>query len=188
MALDAVKNCQKCNVEKTAHDNFLWVKTRWHSWCNDCRKIEKRKWYLKNQESEKLRGKEFYKTYYPENKEKITARTIEWQRNNKEKYAAKSRRHYENNKDKAFANSAKRRAAKRNACPVWFDKTMQQQIEQIYANARKISEETGVAHEVDHIIPLVNSAVCGLHVPWNLQILTQFKNRSKRNNLENING
>jgi 5-methylcytosine-specific restriction endonuclease McrA len=65
---------------------------------------------------------------------------------------------------------------------------MKEQIEQMYANARKISQDTGVAHEVDHIVPLVNSAVCGLHVPWNLQILTQFENRSKRNNLENING
>ena len=133
-------------------------------------------------------AKEYNKTYYPQNKARITARTIQWQKENKEKYAIKSRRHYENNKEKAFANSAKYRASRRNACPSWLDKTMKEQIEQMYANARKISQDTGVAHEVDHIVPLVNSAVCGLHVPWNLQILTQFENRSKRNNLENING
>ena len=188
MALDAIKKCCKCDMEKLASENFLWVKTRWHSWCNDCRKFEKKQWYLKNQESEKLRGKEYNKTYYPQNKARITARTIQWQKENKEKYAIKSRRHYENNKEKAFANSAKYRASRRNACPSWLDKTMKEQIEQMYANARKISQDTGVAHEVDHIVPLVNSAVCGLHVPWNLQILTQFENRSKRNNLENING
>lgn len=182
------KQCSKCCVAKPAQENFLWVKTRYHSWCNVCRKDEKRKWYLKNQESEKTKGKEFHKTYYPENKEKIAARAAEWQRANKDKYAKIRRRHYENNKEKSFANSAKYRASKRNACPLWLDKTMQEQIEKIYANARKISKATGVVHEVDHIVPLVNDAVCGLHVPWNLQILTQFQNRSKRNNLENSNG
>lgn len=182
------KKCSKCCIEKPAQENFLWVKTRYHSWCNVCRKDEKRQWYLKNQESEKAKGKEFHKTYYPANKEKISTRTIEWQQKNKEKYSAKSKRHYQNNKEKSFANSAKYRAARRNACPKWFDRATQEQIEKIYIDARKISSETGVAHEVDHIIPLVSDVVCGLHVPWNLQILTQFKNRSKRNNLENLNG
>jgi hypothetical protein len=181
------KQCAKCCQSKPAQENFLWVKTRYHSWCHVCRKHEKQQWYLRNQDSEKAKAKEAHKIYYPENKEKIIARTIKWQQNNKEKYSAKSRKHYENNKEKSFANSAKYRASKRNACPSWLDKTMQEQIEQIYANARKISKETGVAHEVDHIVPLVNSVVCGLHVPWNLQILTQFKNRSKQNNLENSN-
>lgn len=176
------KRCAKCSVVKTTEENFLWVKTRYHSWCNECRKEEKRKWYQANAESEKAKAKEFHKTYYPLNKEKISARTVEWQRSNKEKYSAKSRRWYENNKEKSFANSAKYRASKSMACPAWLDEKMMKEIEALYQKAHKISKETGVAHEVDHIVPLRGGIVCGLHVPWNLQVITQFENRSKRNN------
>jgi hypothetical protein len=178
------KQCACCKVVKPTENNFAWEKTRFSSWCRDCKKIKKREWYLKNSESEKAKAKEAYKTYYPENKEKISLRTIEWQRNNKEKYSEKSKRWYANNKHKSFAHSAKYRAAKRNACPSWIDETMKLEIEEIYLKANKISIETGVAHEVDHIVPLCGETVCGLHVPWNLQILSQFDNRSKRNNLE----
>lgn len=176
------KQCAMCCVTKPAQENFLWVKTRYHSWCHECRKERKRKWYLDNQESEKAKAKESYKSYYPLHKDEIKARTIEWQRKNKEKYSIKSRRHYEKNKEKSFAQSAKYRASRRNACPVWLDDRMKKQIEDFYAKALKISQETGVAHEVDHIVPLSGEIVCGLHVPWNLQVITRFENRSKRNN------
>lgn len=38
-----------------------------------------------------------------------------------------------------------------------------------------------VGHEVDHIIPIKNDLVCGLHVPWNFQYLTKSENCSKNN-------
>jgi hypothetical protein len=62
--------------------------------------------------------------------------------------------------------------------PKWADK---KKMKEIYDRARLLSEETGVKHEVDHIIPLKNELVCGLHVETNLRIVTKEENRRKRN-------
>jgi len=64
---------------------------------------------------------------------------------------------------------------------VWQDQIdIQNQIDEIYETAkeRRLNGEDVV---VDHIIPINNPIVCGLHVPWNMQILTRAEN-SKKNN------
>ena len=66
------------------------------------------------------------------------------------------------------------------ATPKWVDR---QAILAVYRQAVLLTEESGVLHEVDHIIPLKSKRVCGLHVPWNLRPLPQAENRRKRNRL-----
>ena len=51
--------------------------------------------------------------------------------------------------------------------------------------ARSYSARTGVRHEVDHIIPIAGKNVCGLHVPWNLAVVTMAENRAKSNRVVN---
>ena len=51
----------------------------------------------------------------------------------------------------------------------------------IYAEAKRLTEETGIPHEVDHEIPLKGRLVSGLHVLANLRVVTRAENRRKSN-------
>lgn len=107
-----------------------------------------------------------------------------WQKERYEKVIAKVRRmvgnHWAKNLPKPvraeIAN--RRRATQRSATPPWLSKDQIRQMTDIYvaAHARGM--------EVDHIVPLVNPSVCGLHVPWNLEPLTQADNRAKSNSFD----
>ena len=66
----------------------------------------------------------------------------------------------------------------KNAFVSWANKQL---ILEFYKKAKKLTKETGIMHEVDHIIPITNDFVCGLHNEFNLQILTRDKNRAKFN-------
>jgi len=59
-------------------------------------------------------------------------------------------------------------------------------IERFYREAILLSEKTNIPHDVDHIIPLKHDKVCGLHVPWNMQILTKSENIRKHNKWETV--
>jgi 5-methylcytosine-specific restriction endonuclease McrA len=48
----------------------------------------------------------------------------------------------------------------------------------------ELTKLTGERYVVDHIVPLISEAVCGLHVPWNLRVITQDENLRKSNKLE----
>jgi hypothetical protein len=74
-------------------------------------------------------------------------------------------------RNKRTRNNAKRRAVKLSATLEW---TSTGAVNDIYNNCPP-------EHEVDHIIPLINEKVCGLHVPCNLQYLTKEENRKKGN-------
>lgn len=74
--------------------------------------------------------------------------------------------------------SSKRYARVRQATPPWVDKRA---IKAVYEEARRISKETGIRHEVDHIWPIVHESFSGLHVPWNLRVIPSPQNSTKRN-------
>ena len=77
------------------------------------------------------------------------------------------------------ARNAERHAAKLNRTPSWANK---EAISEFYEKARRLTEETGVPHDVDHIIPLRGELVSGLHVESNLQVISSSENRIKNNN------
>lgn len=65
----------------------------------------------------------------------------------------------------------------KHAMPDWLTKEMVQQIKQIYL----LAGELGPDYHVDHIHPINGKVQCGLHVPWNLQILPARENIKKGN-------
>jgi hypothetical protein len=96
---------------------------------------------------------------------------------NREHLNAYKRQYYKNNIAMFYAKNAKRRGMQLNATPSWADhdeiKSMYQ--EALYHNM-----------EVDHIVPLNNPKVCGLHWEGNLQLLSREDNRAKSNKLVEV--
>ena len=76
------------------------------------------------------------------------------------------------------ANHAKRRAAKLQRTVSWANP---EAIKAIYAECVQLTIDTGIAHHVDHRIPLQGKTVSGFHHEDNLQILTASENCSKSN-------
>ena len=101
----------------------------------------------------------------------------QWNKENREYISERMKQRWQNNPDKVNANTAKRRATKLQATPIWY--TMEKKrVEFLYATARA----NGL--HVDHIIPLRHDMVCGLHTLSNLQLLTPTENYSKSNKFE----
>ena len=93
---------------------------------------------------------------------------------NKSAYPYKDRTPEQKGKWVAYVVARQKRIKK--ATPAWTDLTA---IKQFYIEAQRLTQETGIPHEVDHIIPIKGKLVSGLHVPANLQILTEKENQTK---------
>ena len=117
--------------------------------------------------------------YYIRNIDKIKDR----KNSQKDKIKESAADYYQRNKSKVASNTRKRQASKLKCTPKWLTESELNEIFKLYETARLMTIQQGIPYEVDHIVPLQNDMVCGLHVPWNLQILTRKENRSKANKL-----
>ena len=70
------------------------------------------------------------------------------------------------------------RAIKAMAIPKWAN---QDKIAGFYETANGLGMLTGEWYHVDHIVPLKNQLVCGLHCEQNLQVIPKLQNISKGN-------
>lgn len=132
------------------------------------RKI-KYKEYYKNYKCDKAKANEANRKWRNKNIDKEKMRVLKWQSEHLEYYCF---------------HSSMRRALKRKATPPWLTDEHKLEIKKIYEIAKEKTKTTGIKYDVDHIVPLKGKDVCGLHVPWNLQLLTEFENGSKNNKLE----
>jgi hypothetical protein len=147
--------------------------------CTVCRKED---WVIENERRKLLPKSDAAKAagrrYYLRNTELVKARAqarpaVE-KRKHKRKYKKKNPEIY-----RVLVNSRRRRL--KDACPLWITADDKRRIREMYAGAALFTKNTGVKYEVDHIIPINSDDVCGLHVPWNLQVLTKSENGHKSN-------
>ena len=135
-------------------------------------------------------------------RERWVERNPDWAKKTYEKHKPAR---VENSRQWAAKNNAKVRAIKRNwkrrnpeivriwaarrarnlgaATPKWLSLEQLEQMAAIYIEARA----RGTGWHVDHIIPLHGKTVCGLHVPWNLQILSAAENLAKGARIDEAN-
>jgi hypothetical protein len=76
-----------------------------------------------------------------------------------------------------------RRASEYMATPDWLTKDQKREIALFYKQAKTQSDFHETEFHVDHIEPLNGKTSCGLHVPWNLQVLPATENMKKGNKL-----
>lgn len=130
--------------------------------------------YQKNKELHSIKSKK----YARDNAEKIKQNKRAWRKRNMEKILADNKKWQSENKDKFRYYCAKRHANKMRAMPSWLTTAQTEEIKLIYATCPD-------GWQVDHVVPLQGTEVCGLHVPWNLQHLPATENRKKGNKLVN---
>jgi 5-methylcytosine-specific restriction endonuclease McrA len=109
---------------------------------------------------------EYFAKYRESNREKAKIATRQWQLNNPAK---------------VVAYTAKRRSLKLQQTPKWLTEEQIQEIEEFFVMAKELENIFPWKQEVDHIVPLKGKTVRGLHVPWNLQILSKKANIQKSN-------
>lgn len=181
--------CSSCEQNKEFSE-FYRCKSKPTGYGNECKVCDKErgriksktpryreireKWKTKNKDKLLEQNREFMEIYYPKNKERYAESYKRWVLKNADrarelwlKYSKKPSKQQQHKANQAF-----RRARKLNATMLGYEA----EIEAIYFSCPN-------GHHVDHIIPLINPIVCGLHVPWNLQHLSAAENLKKNNKL-----
>ncbi len=136
---------------------------------------EKRKAKPKS-EAAKAAGRRYYEKNREAVKARANARPVEERRQHRQAYK-------EANPDLYKALTSVRKRRHREATPKWVTAEQKLAMRKTYLAAMRLTKISAERYVVDHIYPLISPVVCGLHVPWNLRVMTQAENLQKSNSL-----
>ena len=191
-----MKICATCLAEKPLSEFNIRKdsasKSKLTSACKACKKIYNQKYYYENHDNILEQKSEYYET----NKKKCIASVksakakrlehyneyaTRWRKRKKEYISDFMKKYYKEFKHEFYARNAERRSSLLKATPVWADFD---EILKIYRESIRLTKEKGITYSADHIIPLKNPIVCGLHVHINLMIITKADNCKKNNKFD----
>ena len=132
--------------------------------------------------AEFIKRTEYYKSetrrkWFEENPEKLKKYGANWRKNNPG--------------TAAYLGYIGRRK-RRQAMPDCITDDQKKQIQKLYAKVYRLNKKAGknkpgqCAYHVDHIVPITHDEFSGLHVPWNLQVITAEENLRKSNKWETV--
>lgn len=195
------KFCPKCNADLlvASFGNASCRKDGLACWCKECSRQSAARYRATKQGGDKHRQRE--RARHLANRETATRRAREYYARNrevqKEKNLIAGRKRYVESaehrarekvrgqewgaKNRARANARARsgRLCRVRATPGWLSAIERAQVQSLYEIAAARNVQTGVKHHVDHVFAVKGRGWCGLHVPWNLQVLTQKENDQK---------
>lgn len=151
--------------------------------CTECARVE---WQSSNEQrasyfaeyNRRIEVKESKHAWYQANKDKVINAALSRSEAQKKEYRNNWKAR---NKLQIRADTKARRRKHQQATPKWLSRKHRTEIRQIYQIAIMMTQTTGEQYVVDHIVPLRSDIVCGLHVPWNLRVVTQEENLKKSN-------
>lgn len=171
-----MKHCSGCD-QHLPHSCFHQSKKAKDSLyyrCKTCSAKARKKRYIENAEKERAYSKNYAETH-PEWKKESNEKNYS---GNTEARRIACRKWYQLNKGAMNAKTRKRQLRLRDAS---LANAYKDEIKKIYEHARDCSVVTGEPYHVDHIVPIHGENICGLHVPWNLQVLPAEVNAKKSN-------
>ena len=169
------KVCARCNLSK---EFGLFGKDRQKkdglsSYCKECYSNINHERYIKHagqRRAYKKRGSlttaEYAKVWRKENPVLAKQYRDTWAKKNVPKLRAKGMRRY---------------VSQTQQTPKWLNPAHKAEIEGFYLFCQLFK-----GFQVDHIVPIRGKTVSGMHVPWNLQVLTCEENRVKRNSTQHL--
>ena len=169
--------------EPCKHGHIALRKTK--GACVECLKIEwqqsnekRSEYFAKYNQSDA--GRAAKRKYYEANKNLVIIKAMSRDNAQRQQYRNNWKK---NNPESVKIDTNNRRRRHKNASPPWLTKEHKEQIKSLYRDALVATRVTGVQYVVDHEVPIRSELVCGLHVPWNLRVITQEENLKKSNKI-----